>query len=529
MKAMRISKYSSRWILFGVLGIGLQSTPALSDELSQKAAPFRLLLDQKPGTLNPRATLEAQGQRVAALLFKALTRIDSNLDARPDAALKWETRQQGKEWRFELPSQSLGEPSLTPKNWLDCLEEYRAGLPPSPVAKALKDWKSTELATDGRTLVLNFVSADPDVARNISLLRYFQVEGESTPCRIPQAGKPLRWTSSGDYRVKTGIRPGSFEPDSVLLLEPVDPKAHGALQIEFVRDENTRLLKVIRGEADGVLNALPLAKTRWVQTRLKDRYALLERPGVTISYLAFNLRDPLLARSEIRKAISLSIDREALVRHKMFGFGQVASSLVSPLLENSAQPAFEYDPKRAEALLDRAGFPRGKDGVRLRLTYKTTPVREGHETAVVFQSMLRKVGIELEIQVVESAVFAQAVRKGGYQLHSGRWVGVADTSILANTLHSQGHQNRWGYQNPEMDLLLEKARSEAQPEKRRLLWKAVQEKVRDDLPYFPLWYWSNALVLDRNWEKTSGFQAIDLSLSGALSPISRITKRKESL
>jgi ABC-type transport system substrate-binding protein len=142
--------------------------------------------------------------------------------------------------------------------------------------------------------------------------------------------------------------------------------------------------------------------------------------------------------------------------------------------------------------------------------------------------MLKKVGIELEIQVIESAVFAQAVRKGGYQLHSGRWVGVADTSILANTLHSKGPQNRWGYQNPEMDQLLEKARSEAKPEKRRLLWKAVQEKVRDDLPYFPLWYWSNALVLDRNWEKTSGFQANDLSLSGALSPISRITKRKES-
>ncbi len=502
--------------------------PALSSEGSKNPAPFRLLLDQKPGTLNPRATLEAQGQRVAALLFKGLTRIDSNLDARPDAALKWESRLQGKEWRFELPSQTFGELNLPAKNWRECLEEYRAGLPPSPVAKALKDWTSTTLDSDGRTLVLSFSSADPDVPRNISLLRYFHVEGETVPCRVPSPGKPVRFISSGDYQVKAGVRPNSFEPESILVLEPKNPQEHGPLQIEFVRDENTRLLKVIRGEADGVLNALPLAKTRWVQTHLKDRYTLLERPGVTVSYLAFNLRDPLLSRAEIRKAIALSIDRATLVRQKMFGFGQVASSLVSPLLENSAQPALDYDPKRAEELLEQAGFPRGKDGVRLRLTYKTTPVREGHETAVIFQSMLRKVGIELEIQVVESAVFAQAVRKGGYQLHSGRWVGVADTSILSNTLHSQGHQNRWGYQSLEMDQLLEKARSETQPEKRRLLWKAVQEKVQEDLPYFPLWYWSNALVLDRNWERGSGFQANDLSLSGALSPISRITKRKES-
>lgn len=202
-----------------------------------------------------------------------------------------------------------------------------------------------------------------------------------------------------------------------------------------------------------------------------------------MSYLLFNFKNPYLKKLEVRKAIALAVDRDEYVRHKLFGFGNPAGSILSPILEESAPQAYEYNPKKAEELLEQAGYPRGPDGVRLRLRYKTTSVRDGFEIALSLQNALRRIGIELTLDVVEPAVYFSSVRKGAFDLCSSRWIGVSDASILYRTLASGNPDNRGSYSSPETDALLQDAIGQPDLSQRRAILAKVQAKVAQDLPY----------------------------------------------
>jgi peptide/nickel transport system substrate-binding protein len=217
----------------------------------------------------------------------------------------------------------------------------------------------------------------------------------------------------------------------------------------------------------------------------------------------------------------MAIDRRLIVEHKMMGHGTVAGSLLSPMLPESQVTDFPYDPKEAEALLDAAGLPRGTGGTRFALKYRTTPNREGVETALLFQNQLERIGIRVEIDSVEQAVFLSAIREGRYQLYSSRWIGASDGSLLYRILRSGQPDNRVGYADAEVDAWLDQAAGELALEPRRALLRKVQAKISLDLPYFPLWYWNNTLVARRGDPDFDRIRPEDLSLSGALDPLFR--------
>ncbi len=463
-------------------------------------------------------TLDVTGQRMGALLFRGLTRLDAELEPQPDLAESWSFESNGRVWKFKVRpglTDHAGR-AITADSVAQCLEEYRAGKPISPVGAAFTDWKTTRV--QGDQVVIELATGDPYFPRNASALRYFTL-ADGTSCREPAGAEVI---GSGLYQMVKW----NPTPDDEIALVPRDPSV-APVRFLIVRDELSRAMHLLNGEADAVQNGLSLTKERWIQKEHGNRFVMLERDGVNVSYLAFNLRDPILARKEVRQAIAAAIDVESVIRNKLFGFATRAGSFVSPLLAESFQAGVPaYDPASAERLLDQAGLNRGKDGVRLRLKYKTTPVREGYEMALLYREMLRKVGIELTLDVVEPAVFLASVRKGHFQLYSSRWVGVSDGSILHRTLHSGQKNNRAGYRDEAMNALLEKAMGETDLARRKDILKQVQVKMAEDLPYLPLWYWKNALIVRKELLKDGAGPV--LSLSGAFEPMIRIRKNNET-
>ena len=405
------------------------------------------VLDSPPTTLNPRIAVDAYSQRLNALLLRGLTRLDADLEPRPDLAESW--KNEGTNWRFRLKADARdheGQP-ITPSRVAACLESYRIGKPVSIFRGAFPGWSGTK--AEGPDVVVLMTKPDPYFLRNVVLLRYFRVAGESEPCVDP--GSDGRIIGSGPYRPDTD----RLAPEKELTLIPAEDQKAPRIRFEFVRDDNTKLLKLLRGEVDFLQNMMSPAKTRWVIGHAGDRFQVLERAGVNVSYLAFNLRDPALSKPEVRRAIAAAIPRETIVHGRLGRLGSVAGSFLAPSLPESAQSEYAYDPDRARAWLAQAGFPHG-----LTLHFKTTPVTESIETALILQSELRKIGIELQLDVVEPAVFYAAIQKHAFQLYAGRWIGVGDGSILYDTLHTGEHDNRVGYSDPEMDRLLEAAASE---------------------------------------------------------------------
>ena len=471
----------------------------------------RVLLDQVPLTLNPRLTLDAAGQRINALLFRGLTRLDVNLVPQPDLAESWTASHNGQRWVFKLrkgQTDHAGDP-ITSEKVKTCLEEYRTGKPSSLVFSAFNGWKDTSIKNN--ELIISLEKPDPYFPKNISLLRYFRTSNGNI-CADPKNNESL--ITSGRYRPQHW----QTAPENDMELYPIQAGTP-ILKLIFVRDETTRILKMLRGEGD-VVSFIPLAKTRWIQEHHKDKFQVFERTGVMVSYLAFNLKNPALAKREVRQAIAHAIDRESIVRYKMFGFGKVAGSFLIPTLPESHQVPFFFDKIESERLLELAGLKRDAHGIRLRLKYKTTPVREGIETAQMIQDMLRPLGIELTLDVVEPAVFLTSIRKGAFDLHSSRWIGASDGSIFFSTLHSKQKNNRVSYEDAGMDRLLEQSNEELDTSKRLAILTQVQEKMMVDLPYFPLWYWNNSLVIRK--ELAKNYEARYLSLSGSYESFTEI-------
>ncbi|MBY0471879.1 ABC transporter substrate-binding protein [bacterium] len=502
-------------ILLGVL-VFLWVRTAHPENLAHSSLPARnltILVESLPDTLIPRNALDATSQRLGALLYRGLTRLNKDLEVIPGLASSWKASNSAKTWTFQIPAglKDQAGGAITPTLIAECLEQYRVGKPTSALGKSFKDWKSTEVRGD--SVILNSEKSDPYLDRNISLLRYFRVAGSTVPCQEPRRGD--RIIGSGNFAPQ-GTDYFSFSNQNFLRLVPTDSKRNAPVDFVFVRDDAARAMKLIKGEVDLIQNGLSLAKSRWLQKSYSDRFEVIERDGSTISYLSFNLKDPILSKVEVRRAMALAIDRRDIVDHKLFGFGTIAQTLVSPLLPEAAKLEFPHDLKKSEELLDQAGFPRGKNGVRFSLRYKSTPIREGLETALMLQNIFKRIGIEVRLEVVEPAVFLQSVRKGNYQIFSSRWIGVSDASILNRTLHSGQNNNRAQYQDAEMDRLLDAASAEPSLKARLPGLQKIQQKMLDDLPYFPLWFWNNAVVIRKEVQAKAQLRSEDLSLTGAL-------------
>jgi len=492
------------------------SAPLLAKPDSQE---IRILIDQPPLQLNPRQSVDAMGQRINSLLYRGLTQIDAQLTPNPDLAQNWISSADGLSWTFEISphAQDTNGAPLTAQTIRECLENYRAGKPTALAIKSsFSSWVSTQITAPNR-VTLKLDRPDPFLPRNASALRFFRVKGQAVACTEPKSGELL--TGTGKYQLTSAKR----DQEKELRLEPTGAEQFPVV-FEIVRDESSRALKLLKGEADAVQNQLSVSKIRWIQQAHSERFSIIERDGVNVSYLAFNVKDPTLKNQKVREAISRAIPRDQIIEHKMFGFGSPAASFLSPHLTESSHSTLHgrmpYSPQISETLLDEAGYPRSRDkqtGIRFELKYRTTPVREGLETARIIQDALRKIGIEVILEVVEPATFLSSIRKGGFQLYSSRWIGVADGSILYRTLQSSQPNNRVGYTNPVADLILERAMSELNPQIRNRLLAQAQEIMISDLPYFPLWFWSNALVVRKDWAPL--ITPEKLSLSGAFGPL----------
>ncbi|MET3176299.1 UNVERIFIED_ORG: peptide/nickel transport system substrate-binding protein [Arthrobacter sp. UYCu721] len=194
-----------------------------------------------------------------------------------------------------------------------------------------------------------------------------------------------------------------------------------------------------------------------------DQYKSLEKsPGVTVLNCASQTRDTMmintktgpLADPKVRQALSMAIDRDALVKGAYAGYGKPAGSIFPNVADS---PIYKFSKDAAKKLLADAGYA---NGFPLTLSYSTTrPGPVAAKSAVLIQSMLKDVGIDVQLQNVASSTdFSTALIDGRYQavLYSEPIV-IADPAFYSYAFYATGApSNSTGWSNPEFD----KARSE---------------------------------------------------------------------
>src|SRR5215472_5628708 len=200
-----------------------------------------------------------------------------------------------------------------------------------------------------------------------------------------------------------------------------------------VPDAIVRALELRKGSADLEMTSL----SPDMVPVLAGRPDLLvsERPGVNLSYLGLNFQDPVLARLQVRQALAYATDRESLIRYLLRGQAILADTILPPnhWAYEPKVTSYAYDCRRAEQLLDSAGFPRGQttlsgspaaaglspnsvhDGLRLHLTLKTSTDEQARLIGARLQEQWRHVGIALELRPLEIATLFSDISRGNFQ------------------------------------------------------------------------------------------------------------------
>jgi len=283
--------------------------------------------------------------------------------------------------------------------------------------------------------------------------------------------------------------------------------------------ENTAALEanLLSGALDMIAGELGFSIDQALafEKRHKRDFQVIYKPGLIYEHLDLNLDNPILADRRVRRALVHALDRAAISARLFAGRQPVADGLVSPLdwVYDPDVPKYPYDPARAKALLDEAGWRAGAGGMRhdaagnpLVIELMSTAGNRNRELVEqVLQSQWRDVGIETRIRNEPARVFF------GETVAKRKFTGAAMFAWLSSpenvprtTLYSDqipSAQNNWagqndtGYNSPEMDALIDAIEIELDRDKRKALWARLQTLYARDLPVIPLYWRADAYVL----------------------------------
>ena len=217
-----------------------------------------------------------------------------------------------------------------------------------------------------------------------------------------------------------------------------------------------------------------------------------------VLYLDFNVENQFLKHVRVRQAIAFALDKEALGKVVWYGYGKPAVSPVPTALTAFHDPSvtkYPFDLKKAEALLDEAGFKRGADGTRFTLTHDYLPYGDDYKrTGEYLKQALKRVGIEINIRGQDTAAFIKRVYADrDFDISSSYNGAFPDPQIGVVREYWSGWlgtktpwTNGSGYRNAEVDALILSAAVEGNPKKRTEIFNQFQQIVQRELPTLPL-------------------------------------------
>ncbi len=464
-----------------------------------------MIIESSPTNLDPRVGIDAQSQRIGALIFDSLVRKDEHFELKPWLAESWDIPD-SQTYVFHLHKgvRFHNGQFLTSRDVKWTLDSLLTGKIRSSKVAAYSKIDHVD-APDDYTVVFHLKEPMASLLWNLSdgaigIVPYGSGEGFNIN---PIGSGPFRFVSAQqDKEVIIERNPNYWETPAKLQ----------RVEFRVIPDATTRALELRKHSADIAINSLT-ADTVLV-LRNDPGLAVLQAPGTIYAYIALNLRDPILKDVRVRHAIAHAVDVHRIIEYLLRNQAQPAYSILPP--EHWAYDGdvtrYPYDPSKARQILDDAGYP-AKEGIRFHVVMKSSTDESTRLMAAVLQQQFHEVGIALDIRTFEFATFFSDITKGAYQMYSMRWIGGnQDPDIFEYVFDSASfppkRANRTFYANPRVDALIREGRSTLDQPKRKIIYDEIQRIVAEDLPYINLWYLDNVLV------HTNRVRGIELSPAG---------------
>lgn len=466
--------------LIALLGLGLILTAMfiIAGELEDGGKRDRLVyaLSDYPSTLDPTTATDERGAVVLINIFEGLVRFEpGGTGVEPCLARDWEVSTDARTWTFYLRDNV----TFTDGTPLDA-EAVKAGVSSQlnsetagPYASFIYGLVTRVETPHHNTVVFHLQHPYAPFIRNLAML----------PAAV------TRPTPDKGLLLGTGpFVPTVVEPDRIILKANSGywdgPPRLKEVIFTMIPDPGERWRALAQGRADVAENsgaALPAGH---------KGLSVTQTPGLDLGYLAFYTHKKPFDNPTMRRAVSLAIDRQAIVNYLFPERGIPAAGPLPPgtLGYHPDLGGDTYDLERAHQLLEEAGY----DGEEIVVvTYKDTrPYNPagGEKLALLLQEQLGQAGIRVRVQAYDWETCKQAIhRQEGHAFVYG-WVGDNGDpdNFLYNLLASariDSGLNAARYSNAHVDMLLGRAQQAHDDELRERLYHQAQELIVQDAPW----------------------------------------------
>lgn len=470
--------------VFGLLAVGLLAVGlSMAAEEPKYGGTLSVGITQQVLNLDPHVATAFSSWRVMELIYEGLLRFDNQLQLQPALAESWTVSPDGLEYTFKLRSgvKFHDGSQLTAEDVKYSFERVLNPETSSPLRSRVSAIKSIEILNPTE---VKFVLSKP-FAPFLEVLPLIYIVPKDFEKKV------------GDPKVKTlGTGPfklAEFGPDYVRLVRNGDYWDEGLpyldeVVIRQIPDPSTLRSALRTGQLDLIFGFGVDVTTAGAFAGLPD-FHVFSVPGLNYSLLGIQNARPPFDDVRVRQAISLAIDRRQIAEIVYFGRAAVAGPIPPAVskwepLSPSELPNYTRDVEKAKALLAEAGVS--------NLSFKIMPIPTVPETiqiAQVIQAQLKEIGVTAEIESVDFATFLQRWRQSDFDTFISLNSGATDPDIhLYRHLHTNGSTNVFKFSDKVVDELLEKGRTTTDFEAREEIYRKLQIRIAERVPFLFLTY-----------------------------------------
>ena len=461
----------------------------------------------EPQALDPHTVTAVNDFRILMNVYDGLVRYASGtLEVEPALATDWEISEDGTVYTFTL-REGVSFHDGTPFNAEAVVFNFERMLNedhpyhdtgPFPLSFFFSSIQSVEAVDD---MTVRF-TLDAPYAPFLSNLAY--------PTGLIVSPTAVMENGAEFARNPSGTGPFTFtewRSNEAVVIERNADYWDGAPELEAVifrpiTDANTRVAEMLSGGIDLMVEVPPVALSEFEG----DAFEIVEQAGPHVWFLILNTREGPFAEKAVRQAANYAINKEAIVNDVLEGTAQVAAGPTPPAFSwayNEELEPYPYDPERARALLAEAGVENPE--ITFYVTEGGSGMLDPVAMGTAIQADLEAVGFDVTIETYEWNTFLGRVNpglEGQADAAQMSWMTNDPDTLPYLALRTEAWPENGGfnsgyYSNPEVDALLEEARSATDQDRRAELYRDMQVIVQEDAPWVFVANWvQNAVTSD---------------------------------
>ena len=471
-------------------------------------------MEGNPEYIDPNKVAESSGTAISSNLFETLLiTAPGNSPPLPGAAERFEVSADGRTYTFHLRKGMVwtdGKPTTAHDyvySWLRALDPATGSKNAQQLwiiegAKAYNEGKTKDPATvgvsavDDHTLVVKLAGPAPYFPDLVTYVAFAPVPRWAIEQHGEQWTRPGKIVTNGPFTLARWLERDRIElGKSETYWDAANVKLKGS--VIYISDSEAQ--NMILYESGQTHTAFPLAPDTIQNAIREGRQDLRIDLNACVYYYVLRLDKPPFNDARVRRALNLSLDKKKLVQHVLGAF-QTPATQLTPLMFTGfmgyvAPEGEAYDLDLARELLQAAGYPGGKGLPPLDIIFNTF---EGHKRIAEFASRnwQEALGAKVSAANMEWKSLLKLQQAGDFHISRSAWCAdYPDPLNFLDVFHSSSENNYPGYKNPAYDAMLDKARQEADPWKRRVKLCAAEKGLLRDAPFIPMYHYTRSILL----------------------------------